>query len=237
MKLDLLVIGAHPDDAEISVGGTILRATRAGGQVGVVDMTRGEMGSRGTIEDRDRETAAASELMGLALRRNMDQPDSRLQATVALREDLAGILRETRPDVVITHHSEDLHPDHCATGEVVRQAWYLAGLTRAASLAGGPPAFRPPRLYHFMSHIDFAPTFVVDVGDFWEQKLAVVRCYGTQLAPADDQDTGEHFLFGADIVQRMETKARYFGEKIGATYGEPLIHIGPMPLSDPLLPG
>ena len=237
MKLDLLVIGAHPDDAEISVGGTILRAGRAGKKVGVVDMTRGEMGTRGTAEDRDRETERASELMGLAWRHNLGQPDSRVVAGVEVREELARLMRETRPEVVISHHTEDLHPDHCATGRAVREAWYVAGLSRAAELAGGGSAHRPPRLYHFLSHIDFPPTFVVDIGEVWEEKREVVRCYSSQLQPEHEGDRGEHFLFGADILQRMESKARYYGEKIGAHFGEPLLHIGPVPLADPLLLG
>lgn len=238
MKLDLLVVAAHPDDAEISVGGTILMAARAGRKVGVLDVTRGEMGTRGSAADRERETRAATELMGLSWRGNLGLPDSRVVADLEARESLARVLRETRPGVVISHHTEDLHPDHSATGQLTREAWYLAGLSRIPERDGDPhPAHRPERLYHFMSHVEFSPTFVVDIGPVWEEKRAVVACYASQLAPRDDEDRGEHFLFGADILQRMESKARFYGEKIGALYGEPLLSIGPVPLADPLLLG
>jgi bacillithiol biosynthesis deacetylase BshB1 len=234
MKLDALVIAAHPDDAEISLGGTILRLVENGRAVGVIDLTRGEMGTRGTAEDRDRETAAATKLLGLAHRGNLGLPDGRVQVTVETREALARVLREHRPDIVLAHHTDDLHPDHSACGRLAREAWYLSGLKRMAELDDGPPARRPPRLFHFMGHRPFEPTLVVDIGALWERKVEVIRCYASQLEPAHEEDDGEHFLFGADVLARAETKARYWGEAIGRTYGEPLLHVGPLPVRDPL---
>lgn len=233
MKLDLLVIAAHPDDAEICVGGTLLLARDAGLATGVVDVTRGEMGTRGTREDRDRETRAASELLGISLRRNLELPDGRVEVSQQSREALARILREHRPSVVIAQHEHDLHPDHAAAGRLAREAWYLAGLRRLAELDGGPAAARPRRFLSFMGHVPFEPGLVVDIGPVWERKLAVVRCYASQLAPADAGDRGQHFLFGADILGRMETRARAWGERIGARYGEPLLPLGPLACSDP----
>lgn len=234
-KLDVIAIAAHPDDAEICVGGTLLALARAGKRCGIVDVTRGEMGTRGSREDRDRETAAASALLKLAVRHNLDLPDGRVEATVDARERLAAILRRHAPDVVLAQHIEDLHPDHATAGRIAKDAWYLSGLSRLAQLAGGAPARRPPRFYHFMGHVPFAPTFVVDIGAVWEQKLELVRCYTTQLQPSGSEDRGQHFLFGADILQRMETRARFFGERIGVRYGEPLLAPGPLPCFDPLL--
>ena len=233
MKLDVLVVAAHPDDAEISVGGTMLRLARAGRKVGVVDLTRGEMGTRGTAADRARETEAANAILGLAVRHNLELPDGRVEATVEARERLAAIVRDHRPEVLLAHHTDDLHPDHRAAGELGREAWYLAGLARLAGT--GSAAHRPRRLYHFMGHLAFEPTFVVDIGPVWEDKVRLVRCYSTQLAPAGAQDRGQHFLFGADILARVETKARTYGERIGVRYGEPLLHRGPLPCLDPLL--
>lgn len=234
MKLDLLVIAAHPDDAEICVGGTLLLARDAGLATGVIDVTRGEMGTRGTREDRDRETRAASELLGLTVRRNLELPDGRVEATLAAREALARVLREHRPSVVLAQHDRDLHPDHAATGVLAREAWYLAGLRRLAEQDAGPAAARPKRFLAFMGHVPFEPSLVVDVGPVWERKLAVVRCYASQLAPDGARDRGEHFLFGADILGRMETRARAFGERIGVRYGEPLLSLGPLACSDPV---
>jgi bacillithiol biosynthesis deacetylase BshB1 len=234
MKLDALVVAAHPDDAEISLGGTILRMVDAGARVGVIDLTRGELGTRGTPEEREREAAAATGLLGLALRDNLDLPDGRVARDLAARERLARVLREHRPDVVFAHHVEDLHPDHAACGRLAREAWYLSGLARLAERDGGAPAKRPRRLFHFMGHVPFEPTVVVDVSEVWPRKVEVIRCYRSQLVPSDGGDRGEHLLFGADILERAATKARYFGERIGVRFGEPLLHLGPLPATNPL---
>jgi len=237
VKLDVLLVAAHPDDAEISAGGTLLRLVRAGKRVGVVDMTRGEMGTRGSLEDRRRETEAANRILRLSVRHNLELPDGRVEATLEVRERLAALFRDHQPDVVLAHHTEDLHPDHAATGTLARQAWYLSGLARLADPSATAPARRPLRIYHFMGHVPFEPTFVVDIGPVWEEKLALVRCYASQLTPSGDGDKGQHFLFGADIMARMETRARTWGERIGVRYGEPLLHRGPLACFDPLLVG
>lgn len=242
-KLDVLVIAAHPDDAEISVGGTLARLVAAGHAVGVLDVTRGELGSRGTRADRDAEAAAATRILGLAWRGNLDQPDGRVEASLAARELLARHLRELQPDVVLAHHELDPHPDHVASGRLAREAWYLSGLRRLAERDVGPsggtaashPARRPGRLARFMSHRRFEPTLVVDVTDFWATKLAAVRAYASQLRPEDEHDDGRHFLYHADILVRMETKARAWGEAIGVAHGEPFLCEEPLSLGDPLL--
>lgn len=233
MKLDVLVIAAHPDDAEICLGGTLLRLVDAGRRVGIVDVTRGEMGTRGTPDEREAEMRAASALLKLAARDNLGLPDGRVEVSIDARERLARILRERAPQIVLAHHVADLHPDHAATGQLAQAAWYLSGLARLAQIDGGAPALRPRQLLHFMGHVPFEPTLVVDIGPVWERKRALVRCYASQLAPAHESDRGEHFLFGADILARMETRARFFGERIGVRYGEPLLAPGPLAVGDP----
>lgn len=232
MALDALVIAAHPDDAEIQLGGTLLKLVDAGKRVGVLDLTRGEMGTRGTRGTRDEETAAATRLLGLAWRGNLELPDSRVEVTLENRERLARILRERAPRIVLAQHADDLHPDHAACGLLAREAWYVAGLARAAERDGGPPAHRPRFLFHYMGHVPFEPAIVVDVTSVWARKVEVIRCYASQLAPRDARDRGEHLLFGADILTRAETRARYFGERVGTLYGEPLFHRGPLPAAD-----
>lgn len=228
MKLDALVIAAHPDDAEISVGGTILRLVDAGKQVGVLDLTRGELGSRGSRAERDREAERATELLGLAWRENLDLPDGRVVADVAARERVAALLRATAPDLVLAHHVVDLHPDHVAAGRLAREAWYLSGLKRLAEQAGDAPARRPRRLLHFQGHLPFEPTYVVDIGAVWERKVEVIRAYKSQLEPAGAGDRGEHFLAGADILHRAEARARTAGQSIGIAFGEALLAVGPL---------
>jgi bacillithiol biosynthesis deacetylase BshB1 len=232
MTLDVLVIAAHPDDAEIQVGGTLLKLVDAGQRVGVLDLTRGEMGTRGTQAERDAETAAANELLRLAWRGNLELPDSRVTVTVEGRERLARLLREHAPRVVLAQHVEDLHPDHAACGQLAREAWYLSGLARVAARDGGGPARRARFLFHYMGHVPFEPTLVVDVSSVWTRKIELIRCYASQLAPRDTGDRGQHLLFGADILARAETRARYYGERIGTQYGEPLLHRGPLPVQD-----
>ncbi len=234
VQLDALVVAAHPDDAEISVGGTILTLIGKGKRVGIVDLTRGEMGTRGDSDTRAAETAAADGIMRIDLRHNLDLPDGRVQVTVEGREALATLIRRHRPEILFAHHTADLHPDHIAAGQLAREAWYLAGLARLAEISAGQQAHRPRHLYHFMSHVSFDPPFVLDIGPVWERKLELVRCYASQITPEHTGDDGSHFLFGADILERIETKARYWGEKIGVKYGEPLSHVGPVPFNDPL---
>ncbi|MEM6671242.1 MAG: bacillithiol biosynthesis deacetylase BshB1 [Planctomycetota bacterium] len=231
-ELDALVVAAHPDDAEISMGGTILRLVDAGKRVGILDVTRGEMGTRGTREDRDEEAARASELLGLAWRGNLEQPDGRVQVTVEAREALAKELRTLRPEVVFGHWVDDPHPDHVASARLTREAWYLSGLRRLADVTGGPEARRPTQLVHFMSHTPFDPTFVVDVEAVWDRKQAAILAYAKQLERSDD---GRHFLYGSDILERVETKARTYGERIGRRYGEPILCPEPASFEDPLV--
>ena len=222
-ELDVLLIAAHPDDAEISAGGTILRLVDAGARVGILDITRGEMGTRGTPEDRAAEAAKATEVLGLAWRGNLEQPDGRVQVTVDARERLAKHLRELRPELVLSHHLDDPHPDHEASARLAKEAWYLSGLKQLAKITGGPDAKRPAQLAHFQSHTQFEPTFIVDIEPVWERKREAVLAYATQLQPSDQKDDGKHFLYGVDILERVETKARSYGERIGKRLGEPLL--------------
>ena len=234
-KLDVLAIAAHPDDAEISVGGTLLRLVDAGARVGVLDVTRGEMGTRGTRADRDAEAARATEIMGLAWRGNLEQPAGRVRVTVEAREALARHLRELAPDLVLSHHLDDPHPDHEASARLAKEAWYLSGLRQLAKETGGLDARRPAQLAHFMSHTPFEPTFVVDIEPVWERKRAAILAYATQLESSGEGDQGKHFLYGTDILERVETKARTYGERIRKRYGEPLLCREPVGFDDPLV--
>lgn len=219
--IDLLVIAAHPDDAEISVGGTLLAVKAAGLSTGVLDLTRGEMGTRGTPELRAEEAEAASLVLGLDWRSNLGLPDARLEDGVSAREAVAEVLRATRPRVLLVHDSADLHPDHAAAGRIARAAAYLAGLAR---LADGPnltsEPFRPTRVYTFYSHEAPTPGFVVDIGATFEDKLRAVRCYRSQCAQEGESDG--HFVRGTDIVERVRIRARFDGARVGIEFGEAL---------------
>jgi N-acetylglucosamine malate deacetylase 1 len=212
--LDVLVIASHPDDAEIGVGGTILRCVRAGLRVGIVDLTDGEPTPHGSPERRAEETAAATRLLGLAWRKNLGLPNRSLQDTLEARRLLAGVLRTTRPRFLFTHYWDDSHPDHVAASRLSEDARFWAKLTRS-DLPGEP--FWPPRLYYYWSvhlRIHPKPAFVVDISDCLEQKIAALRAYSSQFVE------GRTPVFPTPLDD-IRDRARYWGWTIGTAYGEP----------------
>jgi bacillithiol biosynthesis deacetylase BshB1 len=231
--LDVLVLATHPDDAESTCGGTIAKLVSRGARVGVLDSSRGEMGTRGTPEGRALECANATKILGLAFRENLGLPDGRIVATVEGREEIARWLRRLRPSILIAPWWErDLHPDHAAVGAMARQAYFLAGLRR---LAEDLPPHRPRRVLYYPSHDQFEPSFVVELEPaHFEKKLASLRAYASQVFPNATGDRGQHFVHGQEMLERIEVRARYFGSRIGVRFGEPFRAEGTLPDVDPL---
>lgn len=226
--LHALVVAAHPDDAEAWIGGTILTLTRAGRRVGVLDCTRGEMGTRGDATTRAAECERASAILGLAWRGNLERPDARLLDDDALRDDLARWICRLRPAVLFSPHPRDRHPDHAAAGQAARAAWQRAGLARWAA-GEGLAAHRPPRRFETMGHQPFEPSLVVDTTLVHERKLDALRAYASQHTPRDASDDGRHQLAPGGLLDRVDVRDRWFGGLIGARTGEPLFHDGPLP--------
>ena len=220
-ELDLLVVAAHPDDAEISVGGTILAHLAAGKSVGVVDLTDGEPTPHGDPATRAAETAAATETLGLTWRHNLGLKNRHLDDDHAARAALAGVFRLTKPKVILRHAPTDTHPDHVRASRLTADARFWAKLTKT-DLPGQPdlpgdPWF-PPKLFHFWSvHLREVPTpaFCVDVTGHLETKLAAVRCYESQVV------TGRDAAF-PNIFDDLETRARYWGWATHTAHAEPL---------------
>ncbi|MBL8852187.1 MAG: bacillithiol biosynthesis deacetylase BshB1 [Planctomycetaceae bacterium] len=212
--LDVLVIAAHPDDAEISVGGTILRSVRQGLRVGILDLTSGEPTPHGTQERRARETAAATGILGVAWRHNLGLPNRSLEHTLDARRAVAGVLRLTRPRIILSHFWDDVHPDHVVASSLVDAARFWAKLSRT-DLPGTP--YWPPRLYYYWSihlRIHPRPSFVIDISDTLDDKLRAVAAYESQFtstAPAS----------GPTAIDDIRDRARYWGWAIHKTYGEP----------------
>lgn len=216
--LDLLAIGAHPDDVEISCGGTLALAAAQGLSVGILDLTRGELSTNGTPEEREREGREAGRLLGVAGRWNAHLPDGGIAphdpqqvAAVVAR------LRELRPSTLLTHFPRDKHPDHVAASEICDRAWYLAGLRRYAPQ--GIP-FRADLRYHFASRVGFTPTFVVDVTETWDAKVRAILAHASQVSRSAS-DARPTALNTGDLLERLESRARHYGLMIGAKYGEP----------------
>lgn len=212
--LDALIIAPHPDDAELGMGGAIVKMIAQGMNVGVLDLTSGEPTPHGSLEIRARETAAASQAMGLTWRENLGLPNRSLEATLDNRAKLAEVFRRTRPRWLFAPYWEDAHPDHRAATQLVEDARFWSKLTKS-TLAGEP--HHPERIFNYYCvHLKMAaqPAFVLDISAEWPQKLAAIRAYESQFITGRPT---EPFAF----VDRLRDEAAYWGKVIGVAYGEP----------------
>ena len=230
MPLDILAVAAHPDDAELGCGGSLLLAVRKGLSVAIADLTEGEMSSRGTVTSRQIEAENAARILGLKERRNLGLPDTKIgENSSQSRSALIQLIRETKPRIVLTPYWDDRHPDHEATGRLVKEACFFAGV---AKVGNGEP-YRPSRLFYYMHSYPFKPAFVLDISDVWEHKMEAIKAYQTQFESSEN-DT-QTAISEPGFLKLMEARAIWFGAMIGATYGEPYYIPGPVPMAE--LPG
>jgi bacillithiol biosynthesis deacetylase BshB1 len=232
IKLDALAVGAHPDDVELSCAGTLLKLGSLGYRVGIVDMSRGEMGTRGSAEIRAREAENAAGVLGLAVRDNLELPDGHIWLTQDARMRMVRKIRLYRPRVVFTHYWEDPHPDHVHTCQIVREAAHLAGLAKYDAEAG-QERFRPQAVAHFMFPRTVVPSFVVDIGDFAGPKHQAIRCYKSQLYDPDSQEP-ETNLSSQAFLRRIESRQGFFGSLIGVDHGEAFVVREALNVHDPV---
>lgn len=230
MKTDILAFGAHPDDVELAAGGTLLKAARAGSATGVITLTRGETGTRGSLETRAAEFDAASRLMGLAHHEMLSLPDGRLAADEESKLAVVREIREHRPTILLLPYWEDRHPDHGAASRIVQEAAFLAGLRK---LDTGQEPHRPAELVYYMSSWEFDPSFVVDISAHIEEKKSAIQAYGTQvfnpsLATGEEQTfiSSEHFW------QLLLSRMAHYGRLIGASFAEPFRIRGLVEIAD-----
>lgn len=232
---DIAAICAHPDDAELIMGGTIAGEARRGRRVALVDLTRGESGSRGTPEIRAAEAAAAAAIVGATHRESLGLPDACLTGSLAERDAVVEAVRRLRPRLVLLQHWRQRHPDHAAAGRIVYDACFVAGLRNYRPELG--PAFRPTKLVYALSLVESAdtrPSFVVDVTATWEVKMRAVRAFASQFTPGE----GETVALPLDRFQEtVETAARRLGQRIGVTYGEGFVTREPLAVDDLLALG
>jgi len=228
-EVDLLAIAAHRDDVELTCGGTLIKAARQGHRTAVLDLTQGEMGTRGSPATRAAEASQAAELMGLAARENLDLPDAGITNDPATRERVARVIRRYKPRVVIAPAPTGRHPDHIVTSQLVRDACFVAGL---AKLAPDVPKHRPHKVVHTLSFRQDAtkPTFVVDISDEFERKLEAVRCYDSQFSGATQ--AGEVYPNGEPLYDLVRHYAAYYGALIRRRYGEPFFAAETMLVDD-----
>jgi N-acetylglucosamine malate deacetylase 1 len=230
-ELDVLAIFSHPDDAELSVAGTLLKLKSLGYRTGVCDMTRGEMGTRGTPEIRAAEAQQAASILKLDLRRNLEQPDGHIWLTEESRTAVVRIIRKHRPQVVLTPHWDDPHPDHAATCRIVREAARLATMKRYDA-AFGQEATRMPALAHSLFSRRVVPSFIVDVSDFVEDKMRSIRAHASQFYSAKSDEPTTR-ISEEGFLRQIEDRMRYFGSLIGVEAGEPFFVREALNVDDP----
>lgn len=229
MHVDLLAIGPHRDDVELTCGGTLIKAARQGRRTAVIDLTQGEMGTRGSAELRAKEAEAAAAALGLAVRENLGLPDAGIVNTPETRERLARLIRMLQPRVVIAPALQGRHPDHGTAGQLVRDACFVAGL---AKVAPDVPRHRPHKVIHAITYRQDAekPTFLVDITDEFEQKLEAVRCYGSQFDGLTQ--AGEIYPNGEPLYDVIRHYAAYYGAMIRTRYAEPFFTVETMRVDD-----
>lgn len=216
--VDVLAIAAHRDDVELTCGGTLLRALEHGRRTAIVDLTQGEMGTRGSAELRAEEAARAAAVLGVSARANLALPDAGITNTPQTRAMLARLIRRFRPRVVIAPSPWARHPDHRVAAELVRDACFVSGLARVAPEL---PPHRPHKVVHCITYREdpVKPTFVVDISDVFERKLEAIRCFGSQFD--DAIQAGEVYPNGEPLYDLIRHKAAHYGSLIRARYGEP----------------
>jgi len=222
--LDLLAIGAHPDDVDISCGGTLALAASQGYLVGILDLTRGELGTNGTPEMRAAEAAEAARILGSAGRWNAGLPDGGIRSGDPEQERLVvEWLRRLRPAILLSHYPQDRHPDHVQASLISERAWYLSGLARYK--ADGEP-FRPSARFHYASRVGFHPTLVIDVTETWEKKRQAMLAHKSQVTQ-EVPGAAPTQLNQPDFLERIDARMRHYGGMIGVRYGEPFYSDAP----------
>jgi len=230
LPVDILAFGAHPDDVEMCVGGLLIKMKKQGYRTGIVDLTRGEMGSRGTPLIRAQEAAEASRILEVDVRENLDLGDTRLAASYENVLAAARIIRKLRPSIILTSYLEDWHPDHAVAGKLVQQAFFQ---TRLVNLDLGFPPHYPRQIYYYPCHQPLIPTFVVDITSEFPRKMEAVSAYRSQISPAKEGEHPRRTIGISDYSFHLESRCRYFGSLINVKYGEALWVERPLKLDDP----
>lgn len=221
-KLDLLVITVHPDDAELGAGGTIAKYVAEGKRVGIVDLTQGELGTRGTAEIRLQESARAAEILGVAVRENLKLRDGFFSNDEEHQLAVIRAIRRYRPEVVITNALDDRHPDHGRASRLVHDSIFLSGLRRIQTLENGveQEPFRPRLQLQLIQDMYIQPDIILDVTPFWSVKQESILAYTTQFNASSDSKEPQTYISSPDFLAYTEGRAREFGRSIQATFAE-----------------
>ena len=228
MQIDILAFGAHPDDVELFAGGTLAKMAALGHSTGIVDLSRGESGTRGTPALRKKEAAGAAKILGVKVRENLGLPDGDIRVTAEARLKIIRVLRKYRPLIVLTHYWDDRHPDHVNTSRLVAEAVHHSGL---AKIETGQMRYRPPTLLFFKLPTNVVPSFVIDVSDFVEQRSAAIAAYRSQLFDPASLDPPTN-LSHPDFLTHIENVHSFYGTLIGKRKGEAFHFKGVLEMRD-----
>ncbi len=238
MKLDILVFGSHPDDAELGAGATIAKEIANGKKVGIVDLTRGELGTRGTPELRDREAKKAGEILGLSVRINLEFADGFFVNDKEHQLQVIEVIRRYRPEIVLCNAVEDRHIDHARGSKLVSDACFLSGLVKVDSKWVGDDEWqepwRPKQVYHYIQWKNLEPDFVVDVSDFIDKKMEAIHAYASQFYDPKSKEPATP-ISSKNFTESIRYRARDLGRLVGVEYAEGFTverHIGVQHLSD-----
>lgn len=221
MKVDILAFGVHPDDVELGCSGTLIMAVSQGKQVAVIDLTMGELGTRGTIETRKVEAAAAAKAMGVHARENLEMADGFFQIDEINQRKVITAIRKYRPEIVLCNAPEDRHPDHGRSSKLVSEAAFLAGLRKIETIVDGvaQEAWRPKYVFHYIQDRYLKPDFVFDISAAMEQKMNAIFCYTTQFNSTDSAEP-QTYISTPDFMDVIKSRALMFGKRIGVKYAE-----------------
>jgi len=221
MNLDVLVFAAHPDDAELSMGGTIAKLTSTGLKVGIIDLSRGELGTRGSAEIRMKEAQNAGEILKIAHRENLGFKDGSLKPNEEYLKKIISKIRKYQPKIIFAPYFNDRHPDHIGTSQLVKEAMFFTGLPKISTEENNriQSTFRPQKLFYYMQTYEFKPAFIADISGFFESKMKSILAYETQFHNPESLEP-ETFISQPNFLKFVEARSKYFGFKINKDYGE-----------------
>lgn len=221
MKLHLLAIGAHPDDVELGCTGTLINHIRKGQKVGILDLTQGELGSRGTIETRYEEANASASLSGISVRENLKMADGFFQNDKEHQLKIIQVLRRYRPDIILANALADRHPDHGKAGRLIADACFLSGLRKIETTfeAKSQEAWRPKKIFHYIQDRFTEPDFIVDISESMDLKIDAIKCFKTQFFN-DASDDPQTYISAPGFLDKIRNRASQLGHRIGVKYGE-----------------
>jgi len=220
-KLDILAFGVHPDDVELGCAGTILASVSEGKKAGIIDLTKGELGTRGSAEIRKEEAANAAKVLKVTVRENLGMADGFFQNDESHQRKVIEVIRKYRPEIVLCNSIEDRHPDHGRSAKLVEDAAFLSGLRKVETLVQGEKQqeWRPKYVFHYIQDRFLQPGFVFDISDFIEDKLKAVLCYKTQFFNTDLNEP-ETYISSPEFLETVKARAMMLGKRIGVKYAE-----------------